>query len=111
MSVKLLTEQHLEFLSLKGGCTGSSVSTLVKMPHCWKSRVTAHLQFDFVTVAGAASSDDERKNEREELKPQLQHDQDNLVTNLEWVHLNKPLLNTDLCQKNYVFKSHHVFRG
>ena len=37
MSVKLLTEHHLEFLSLKGGCTGSSESTLVKMPHCWKS--------------------------------------------------------------------------
>ena len=36
MSVKLLTEHHLEFLSLKGGCTGSSESTLVKMPHCWK---------------------------------------------------------------------------
>ena len=35
MSVKLLTEHHLEFLSLKGGCTGSSESTLVKMPHCW----------------------------------------------------------------------------
>ena len=33
MSVKLLTEHHLEFLSLKGGCTGSSESTLVKMPH------------------------------------------------------------------------------
>ena len=31
MSVKLLTENHLEFLSLKGGCTGSSGSTLVKM--------------------------------------------------------------------------------
>ena len=30
MIVKLLTEQHLEFLSLKGGCTGSSESTLVK---------------------------------------------------------------------------------
>ena len=30
MSVKLLTEHHLEFLSLKGGCTGSSASTLVK---------------------------------------------------------------------------------
>ena len=30
MSVKLLTEQHLEFLSLKGGCTCSSESTLVK---------------------------------------------------------------------------------
>ena len=28
---------------LKGVCTGSSESTLVKMPHCWKSRVTAHL--------------------------------------------------------------------
>ena len=37
MSVKLLTEHHLECLSLKGGCTGSSESTLVKMPHCWKS--------------------------------------------------------------------------
>ena len=36
MTVKLLTEHHLEFLSLKGGCTGSSESTLVKMPHCWK---------------------------------------------------------------------------
>ena len=33
MSVKLLTEHHLEFLSLKGGCIGSSESTLVKMPH------------------------------------------------------------------------------
>ena len=33
MSVKVLTEQHLEFLRLKGGCTGSSESTLVKMPH------------------------------------------------------------------------------
>ena len=30
-SVNLLTKYHLEFLSLKGGCTGSSESTLVKM--------------------------------------------------------------------------------
>ena len=37
MTVKLLTEHHLEFLSLKGGCTGSSESTLAKMPHFWKS--------------------------------------------------------------------------
>ena len=43
MTVKLLTEHHLEFLSLKGGCTGLSESTLVKMPHCWKSHVTAHM--------------------------------------------------------------------
>ena len=42
MIVKLLTEHHLEFLSLKGGCTGLSESTLVKMPHCWKSHVAAH---------------------------------------------------------------------
>ena len=39
MSVKLLTEHHFGFLSLKGGCTGSSESTLVKMPHCWKAHV------------------------------------------------------------------------
>ena len=51
MSVKLLTEQHLEFLSLKGGCTGSSESTLVKMPHCWKSHVTAHIYSNFIIVS------------------------------------------------------------
>ena len=44
MSVKLLTEHYLEFLSLKGGCTGSSESTLVKMPHCYKSRVAAQIK-------------------------------------------------------------------
>ena len=33
-SVKLLTEHNLEVLSLKGGCTDSSESSLVKMPHC-----------------------------------------------------------------------------
>ena len=30
MTVKLLTIHHLEFLILKGGCTGSSESTVVK---------------------------------------------------------------------------------
>ena len=39
MTVKLLTEQRLEFLGLKGGCTESSESTLVKMQHYWKSHV------------------------------------------------------------------------
>ena len=43
MIVRLLTEHYLEFLSLKGGCTGSSQSTHVKSPHCWKSHVAAHL--------------------------------------------------------------------
>ena len=41
--IKLLTEHHLEFLSLKGDCTGWYESTLVKMPHCWKSHITAQL--------------------------------------------------------------------
>ena len=43
MSVKLLTEHHLEFLSLQGGCRGSSESTLVKMSNCWKSHAAAPL--------------------------------------------------------------------
>ena len=41
LSVKLLTEQCLEFLSLKGGCTDLSESILVKKPHSWKSPVMA----------------------------------------------------------------------
>ena len=43
MIVKLLTEHHLEFLSLKGGCIGLSESTRVDIPHCWKSHATAHI--------------------------------------------------------------------
>ena len=43
MIVKLLTEHHLEFLSLKGGCRGSAESTHVKMPHCWKFHALAHM--------------------------------------------------------------------
>ena len=42
MIVKLLTEHHLEFLSSKGGCRGSSESTLVKMSNCLKSHALAH---------------------------------------------------------------------
>ena len=49
MSVKLHTENHLKFLGLKGGFTGSSESALVKMPHCWKSRVKAHIK---ATITG-----------------------------------------------------------
>ena len=43
MIVKLLTKHHLEFLSLKGGCRGSSESTHVKMPNYWKSHALAHI--------------------------------------------------------------------
>ena len=59
MTVKLLTEQHLEFLSLIEGCTGSYESTFVKMPHCWKSLGTVHSLFmillyvSFLTILAA----------------------------------------------------------
>ena len=53
MTPRLLTEQHFEFLCLTGGCTGSSESTLVKMPHCWKSHVAA--QYLMVTIGHVGS--------------------------------------------------------
>ena len=43
MIVKLLTEYHLEFLSLTRGCRSSSESIHVKMPHCWKYHALAQL--------------------------------------------------------------------
>ena len=54
MIVKLLTEHHLQFLSLKEGCTGSSESRLGKMPHCWKSHVAAQIA-DIIHVEGLYS--------------------------------------------------------
>ena len=45
MIVKLLTELHLEFLSLKGGCRCLSESTLVKMSNCWKCHAAAQHMF------------------------------------------------------------------
>ena len=47
MSAKLLTKQCLEIPRSKGACTGSSKATLVKIPHCWKSRVTAQSAFEW----------------------------------------------------------------
>ena len=43
MIVELLTEHHLEFLSLKGGCRDLSKSTHVKMSNCWKFIAAAHI--------------------------------------------------------------------
>ena len=52
MIVKLLTEHHFEFLSLKGGCRGSSESTLVKMSNCWKSHAKPHISLlNFLQVS------------------------------------------------------------
>ena len=45
MLVKLLTEHHLEFLSLKGLCKGSYESTLVKILHCLKSHSVAQMGY------------------------------------------------------------------
>ena len=50
MILRLLAKHHLEFLSLKGGCTGSSESTLVKLPHCWKSHVKVHLYLNIKNI-------------------------------------------------------------
>ena len=52
MIVKLLTEHHLEFLSLNGGCRGSSESTHVKMSHCWKSHALAQLLLSYTNSQG-----------------------------------------------------------
>ena len=41
MNIKLLTEHHLELLSLTEGCSSESIH--VKMPHCWKSHVTDYM--------------------------------------------------------------------
>ena len=45
MIVKLLIKHHFEFLSLTGGCRGSSESIHAKMPHCWKSHAMAQIFF------------------------------------------------------------------
>ena len=62
MSVKLLTEHRLEFVGLKVDCTGSSESTLVKMPHCWKSHVAAQFMSRCVRYAGYILFSKKRKN-------------------------------------------------
>ena len=57
MIIKLLTEHHLEFLSLRG-CRGSSESTLVKLSNCWKSHAGAHME-----IAYAKNNFDKFQNE------------------------------------------------
>ena len=63
MTLKLLTEHHLEFLRLKGGCTDSSESTLVKMQHCWKSHVRAQIVFLISLLKHAVDTKKKRLNE------------------------------------------------
>ena len=56
MIVKLLIEHHLEFLSLKGGCAGSSESTLVKMSNYWKSHAAALFNLVYLIYLNCVSS-------------------------------------------------------
>ena len=70
MPLRLLTEHHLELLSLKGGCTGSSESVLVKIPHCWKLHVAAQICLSQLMVYWLLFTDDDSsdqlKNEDED---------------------------------------------
>ena len=52
MIVKLLTEHHLEFIILKGGCRGSSESTLVKL---LEISCQCSYAFDLPIIASSAS--------------------------------------------------------
>ena len=52
MSVKLLTEHHLEFLSLRVGSGGSSESILVKMAHV--GNLVSRLNYQFNSGIGRA---------------------------------------------------------
>ena len=74
MGIKLLTEHHLEFLRLKGDCTGPPESIYVKMPHCWKSHVAAQLCITLI------------KDFNKEIHPQVVNIYQNLSTknNTKW---------------------------
>ena len=52
MNVKLLTGHHLEFLSFKEGCRGSSESIHIKMLHCAKSHAKAKITVQKYFVEG-----------------------------------------------------------
>ena len=53
MSIKLLTEHHLELLGLEGGCKGPLSLHLSKKPHCWKSHIAT--QLCYIVHIGIAS--------------------------------------------------------
>ena len=55
MTVKLLTEYNLRFLSLKEDCTGSFESTLVKMSHCWNIYYIIYLFHNLIDFLGAGT--------------------------------------------------------
>ena len=50
MTVNLQTEHQLEFLSLKGGCTGSSESTLKSCQNATLLEISCHGSFLLIPV-------------------------------------------------------------
>ena len=98
MIVKLLTEDHLEFLSSKGGCTGSSESTLVKIPHCWKSHVVAQMHFHYFSLFRTSCSLKISINTRG-------------MTNFQWTgHSNETVLKDNNVLRSLVCVRSHVQR-
>ena len=68
MSVKLLTERYWEFLSLKGRCTGSSESTLVKC-HI----VGNHMSRLILSIVTAYHHDDKQYDANDEVTELLKY--------------------------------------
>ena len=71
----------MEFLSLKGDCTGLSESTLVRIPHCWKSHVAAlvlRLIYKFWFQAGLEAEDLDNAEELDD-----ENSNDDIVSLLE----------------------------
>ena len=83
MTVKLLYGHHLEFQSLKGCCIGSSESTLVKMPHCWKSHAMDHISSKYYDF----SFNRYRKIIFARFSPHIQmHSKRNLFLGAQWLN-------------------------
>ena len=69
MIVKLLTEHHLELLSLKGGCRGSSEYTHVKMLHCSEITCTGSLLFSMIKFSSLMAHTSTIKMSKKVKKP------------------------------------------
>ena len=96
MTNKLLTEHHLEFLSLEGGCTGSSKSIHVKMPHCWKSHIAARFTKSFTGHTSFFEEKMERKNNQRGITWKLKKGEQSL---LYATHCLDIILNLISCMK------------
>ena len=73
MTFKLLTEHHLEHLSFKAGCTGSSKSSLIKILHCSKSYVMAQFMITFFRFL---SKKEKKIKEKAKRKEEAENDSD-----------------------------------